>query len=265
MSHYRVGADPELFLADKTGKKILSAIGKLGGTKEKPIQVEKMPKGFCYQEDNVLVEYNIPPAASPEQFIKNNINMMNYLKTKVKNELDCTLKIQASHVMDSDQLTDPAAHIFGCEPDFNVWTLMPNPRPVAKDKALRSAGGHIHIGLANMSRVDKVMVGRLLDVYLGLWSVTRDTDTRRRELYGQAGSIRFKPYGLEYRTLSNFWLRSDSLIDYAYKGVDSALQMHRDKCYDTIQKYGDKIQKCINTSNVALAEYYMNGDWNARI
>ena len=70
MSHYRVGADPELFLADKTGKKILSAIGKIGGTKENPIQVEKMHKGFCYQEDNVLVEYNIPPVCSPEQFIK---------------------------------------------------------------------------------------------------------------------------------------------------------------------------------------------------
>jgi len=260
MSHYSVGADPELFLADKSGK-IISAIGKIGGTKENPIQVAKMPKGFCYQVDNVLVEYNIPPAKSAEHFTKNNRAMIMYLDRQVKDELDCTLKVQASHIMDADQLTDPAAHVFGCEPDFNVWTLMPNPRPVAKNKALRSAGGHVHIGLANMSRVDKVMVGRLLDLQLGLWSVVKDTDTRRRELYGQAGSIRFKPYGLEYRTLSNFWLRNEDLMEKVFTGVSTALEMYREKLYDTITKQGDKIQAAINTSNKIAAEHYIAGDW----
>jgi len=261
MSSYKVGADPELFLADMTGKKILSAIGKIGGTKENPIQVEKMPKGFCYQEDNVLVEYNIPPCASVDHFVKNNRAMIAYLEKKVRDELNCTLKIQASTIMDEDQLRDPAAHIFGCEPDFNVWTLMPNPRPVAKNKALRSAGGHIHIGLANMSRVDKVMLGRLLDWQLGLWSVIKDSDTRRRELYGQAGSIRFKPYGLEYRTLSNFWLRNETLMEHVFTGVASALECHREKLYDTITKYGAKIEAAINNSDKIAAEHYLAGDW----
>lgn len=261
MTVHSLGCDPELFLMNSQGK-ILSAIGKLGGTKSHPIQVEGMAKGYSYQEDNVLVEYNIPPADCLRSFVKANTTMMDFLNKKVSSELNCHLKAQTSHIMDGDQLEDPRAHIFGCEPDFNVWTLQPNPRPLAKNRALRSAGGHIHIGMPNMSRVDKVMIGRLLDLHLGLWSVTKDTDKRRRELYGKAGSIRFKPYGLEYRTLSNFWLRDEKYMERVYVATEKVLSLYKNRLYDTINQYGQEIQDCINNSDKTAAEHYIDGDWS---
>jgi hypothetical protein len=53
---------------------------------------------------------------------------------------------------------------------------------------------------------------RELDYYLGLPSLKWDTDGRRRKLYGKAGAFRPKPYGLEYRVLSNKWLSDEKLI-----------------------------------------------------
>jgi hypothetical protein len=38
----------------------------------------------------------------------------------------------------------------------------------------------------------------------------------RRELYGKAGAFRPKPYGVEYRVLSNRWLNSEALIRWVY-------------------------------------------------
>ncbi len=39
-----------------------------------------------------------------------------------------------------------------------------------------------------------------------------DKDTERRGMYGKAGAFRPKPYGVEYRTLSNAWLSNDERI-----------------------------------------------------
>lgn len=51
----------------------------------------------------------------------------------------------------------------------------------------------------------------MMDILVGIPSVLidRDPDARiRRLVYGKAGCFRWQPHGLEYRTLSNFWLRS---------------------------------------------------------
>lgn len=252
-SNFVLGADPELFLQRASDNKILSAIGRLGGTKKDPIPVEELGKGFAYQEDNVLVEYNIPPAGSYDAFIYNNKTMLQFLRDKVKKEHNCKLAIKASHVMDDDELLDPRAMVFGCDPDFNVWTLDNNPKPHADNPNLRSAGGHIHIGL-KMGRMDKIALGRLLDANVGLWSVTVDTDKQRRELYGKAGAIRDKPYGLEYRTLSNFWLRDERYMLSVWNYVHQAIEQWRDRDFSLIEKHGATIFNTINNSDADTAK-----------
>jgi hypothetical protein len=55
----------------------------------------------------------------------------------------------------------------------------------------------------------------LIDVFCGIPSVLVDRDTgskERRKQYGRAGDFRYQPHGIEYRTLSNFWIQNYTLM-----------------------------------------------------
>lgn len=208
-----IGSDPELFLKRDGG--YVSAIGLIGGSKDHPKPVKELGKGFYVQEDNVAVEYNIPACVSPNSWRTSHMKMLGYLRELVgKKGLE--LSIDASASFPKEELANPKALVFGCEPDFNVWTLETNPRPHCDNPFLRSCGGHVHIAF-NGTNSEKVILGRKCDMLLGLWSVINDKDQDRRKLYGTAGSIRFKPYGIEYRTLSNFWLKKEEWINRVYE------------------------------------------------
>ena len=64
----RIGSDPETFLVDASGKPI-SAIGYIMADKWNPMQIPDMPAGYTLQEDNVSLEYGIPPASTSEELI----------------------------------------------------------------------------------------------------------------------------------------------------------------------------------------------------
>jgi hypothetical protein len=115
---------------------------------------------------------------------------------------------------------DPAAFEFGCEPDYNAWTKDKNPRPSATDKNLRSCGGHIHIGFKGL---DPHEVIKAMDLYAGVPSVLMDKGDLRKQLYGKAGAFRTTKYGVEYRTLSNYWVFSPRLCEWAYDATARAL------------------------------------------
>lgn len=248
MSKLLVGADPEFFVEDMQGN-LKSIIGVLGGSKEHPIPVKELGKGFAFQEDNVLAEYNIPPAESEKTFSAFHQKMINFLTKKLA-ESGLRPRWSASEIMPESEMADPSAWVFGCEPDYSVWKLEINPRPQAENPLLRSGGGHVHVGY-RMTNAQKIHAARWVDANLGLWSVINDPDTRRRELYGKAGAIRFKPYGFEYRTMSNFWV--PRLAATVYTRVAYALKMATQAKTD-ISKYAEPIQKAINTSDKNLAK-----------
>jgi hypothetical protein len=59
----------------------------------------------------------------------------------------------------------------------------------------------------------------LLDLFLAVPSLWLDKDftsVARRKLYGQCGRYRPKDYGIEYRSLGNFWLQSPRLVSWIY-------------------------------------------------
>lgn len=244
---FALGSDPELFL--KRGTAYISAVGLIGGSKDSPRQLEDLGRGFAVQEDNVLLEYNTPPAKSVEKWVTNHSIMMKYLSDMLK-EKGITLAIDASAIMPEEELQTPESLTFGCDPDYNAYTLRPNPRPFCENWRLRSAGGHVHVGTSG-SKAKMVAIARAMDYYLGLYSVLHDSDTQRKELYGKAGAMRFKSYGLEYRVLSNFWLKRPTHMRQIWDGVNFAITNHNAKFFK--KDFYEKVQQAINTNDKELA------------
>jgi hypothetical protein len=212
----RLGADPEVFLINKDGE-LTSAIGKVGGTKEEPIQVHNLPRGFTLQEDNVSLEFGVPPARNRAMWVKN----INMIKTAALaavpghdfSGLSCV-------VFPKEQLKHPKAHVFGCEPDFNAWTGEMNPKPDLPNPFMRSAGGHIHVE-TNLDPREGV---KAMDLFLTIPSLFMDKGTERRQIYGRPGAFRPKPYGFEHRTLSNFWIFHDKYIRWVWDQTARAME-----------------------------------------
>jgi hypothetical protein len=93
-------------------------------------------------------------------------------------------------------------------------------------------------------------ITKQMDFYLGLPSLLFDHDQERREMYGQAGAFRPKPYGVEYRVLSNRWLDSEHLMRWVFRSSLLAMQTVRERQLHEV--YGD-IQDIINTGDIASA------------
>lgn len=211
-----IGADPEVFFANK--KSLVSTIGLIGGTKEKP---KDLGGGFMILSDNVAGEFNIPPAKSATEFANNIVTGLDKLvQVAIKN--NCHVSRLASASFPEDQLKTPQALEFGCEPDVNAWTLEFNMRPNAVDSTLRSCGGHVHVG--GITEDEHINVIRAMDLFLGVPSIILDNDTERRKLYGKAGAFRPKPYGVEYRSLSNWWIFEPTLCDWVWDATVAAVK-----------------------------------------
>ncbi|UMO76480.1 putative ligase-like domain containing protein [Pseudomonas phage BroderSalsa] len=252
-----IGSDPELFVGNSAG--VNFAIGRVGGSKDAP-----RPCNFgALQEDNVLLEYNIDPADSLDVFTHHIKAVMEQGRDVLKDfELDIVRGL-SSHVFDQDTLFDagPAAFVFGCEPDHNGWTGRVNAFPRDVNPMLRTAGGHLHIGFGHLEEVSKRNsreVIQMCDFLLGLPSVLLDPDDQRKQLYGKAGAMRFKSYGAEYRTLSNFWLFSDELIAWAYNGARAAYERKDELAGMVATVTPSEVQRIINENDKHAAERACN-------
>lgn len=239
----RLGSDPEILLQNAEGK-MTSVIGLINHGKWNPLQIADMPQGFTLQEDNVAIEYGIPPAASAEEFIAHIKAVLERSKEWLPG---LTFSNLSCAVYPDDQLEHPLARTFGCEPDLNAWTRKWNPKPCADNPNLRSAGGHIHVETDE----NPYEVGCLMDVFLGVPSVLMDTQTERRKFYGRPGAIRKKSYGVEYRTLSNFWIFQDRLIQWAWDNTARAVGSINKL---DLEALSGPVQECINNSDVSLAK-----------
>lgn len=214
------GADPEMFLRDKTTGLLVTSIERIGGSKQNPRPI--ISEGFAVQEDNVAVEFNIPPAGNKQEFVDSLSLAISYIADEVSQQ-NLELVIDPTATFTFEDLLHPQAQELGCEPDFNAWTGQMNPRPVAPP-TLRSSGGHLHIGYSNPDEETSSLIIKAHDLFCGVASLTFDDDVLRRSIYGKAGACRYKKYGVEYRTLSNAWIRSKELMEYIYEQSEKAIQ-----------------------------------------
>lgn len=251
--NFTIGCDPEIFFKDSKDK-LISVIDLLGGNKGNPVEFQP---GFHVLEDNVAAEFNVPPSLTKEEWNNNVLLAMNYLQ-QVANTKGLGLSKVASGCFDLDQLDHPMAFVFGCEPDFNAWTGRKNSKPNSSDISLRSCGGHIHLGFPYSSKEEQRAVIKVMDLFIGVPSICMDTDTRRRELYGKAGAFRYKSYGAEYRTPSNFWIWEESTRSWVYNQVEKGMQFLEKNGIDFLDKEEEAITTCINYSDKDAYNYLVN-------
>jgi hypothetical protein len=249
---YTIGADPELFMADSLGG-LKASCGLIGGTKHNP-QPMGLGDGFFIQEDNVAVEFNIPPAKSAEELAANLRKAITNISSNIKSMYGFEVVNLSAASFPEEELQADAAKEFGCDPDYNAWTFgAKNPRPKASDPNLRSCGGHIHVGydLRGAQFAPDTLI-RAMDLYLGVPSVLMDNGELRKQLYGKAGAFRRKPYGVEYRTLSNFWVFDDKLIEWVWNNTGRAINAVVARSVEIDSQ--EAIREAIDNNDKALAE-----------
>ena len=227
---YTVGCDPELFVFNNKTHKFISAFPMIKGTKENPY---KVPKGAT-QVDGVLAEFNIDPVTNEEDFSSNIIEVMLTLKEQLNNE-DLVLQAVPVGYFEEKYFNSLSQEetILGCMPDFNAYTGKQNTPPHTKE-TFRTGSGHVHFGYeTNKETYEEDVRNRVkqLDNVLYLSSLLWDEDDKRRTLYGKPGAFRYKPYGFEYRPLSNRWLKDMALHKWVFDSSIKAMNLYDEGVY----------------------------------
>ena len=245
---FSFGSDPEFCLVNNDGK-LKSAIGIIPGNKKEKYTVDN---NFFYY-DNVLAECNVKPGFSKQETL-NNFKEAITLYQKIVNEYSSGTKLCciASVEYPADELKHPDALEIACDPEQCCYDLKEHSpdQDLFKKTNLRTSGGHIHIGHAlfqNPSFINKYRIIRMMDLFVGIPSVFLDKDPtskNRRSIYGEPGRFRKQKHGVEYRSLSNFWLIHPELVGIIYDLTQAAVyavEQELDNVFWTIdfQSLGD--------------------------
>jgi len=256
-----MGCDPEFFF--KTGDKVIGAehiLPKVG--------LEAGGYGTSkFVIDGVQAELN----PYPNTCRANLANTISQCFKSLKIELDkqkkgVMLDFSRSVEISKEELAklDEKNQKFGCMPskssypDAGIKLSKVDPLKYLK----RSAGGHIHLGCGAGYHKKADDIVQMLDIICGNTCVLIDRDKGnavRRKLYGRAGEYRLPAHGIEYRTLSNFWLTDYRLMSFAFGLARLAYTLATNYSAEAnIKAFKSKvnmddIQKAINKNNFRLA------------
>lgn len=211
-----IGADPEFWVKHKETGKVVSAHPweRTLGTKKTPLPCTNGGT----QVDGLALEFNINPASSRGDFLENINTVLGHIRGIVSPDFEFVFDPVVDFSEDEFEKSPISNRQLGCDPDLNAWTGRPNNRPVTPlaRSRMRTASGHVHVGVPDPSTFDAPGLVKELDAVLYPLSTLWDDDTDRRVMYGAPGAYRPKPYGLEYRVLSNRWLQTPELITFVY-------------------------------------------------
>lgn len=222
-----MGCDPEFFF--KLDGQVIGA--------EKVIPKKGLQRSHGFKTtskfiiDGVQAELNPRPDTCRANLANEIVGCFKTLKDelakkggKITADFSRTIEISKEKLLE----LDAQAKRFGCAPSRTIYrnkagVNINNVDPI--EYRTRAAGGHIHIGGCNHAPLDRALkkdykrTVEMLDLILGNTSVLIDRDEgniERRKYYGRAGEFRLPEHGLEYRTLSNFWLTSYPLMSLVF-------------------------------------------------
>lgn len=259
-----LGCDPEFFFKNKSGQ-IIGAeqvIPKKGLTKD----------GQKVIIDGVQAELNPRPHTCRDVVASNIRTCFIHLQNNMDKGITCDFSVMSEISKDNLDVLADSSKVFGCAPSRSIYQGLKsrlslkkvNPEKYRK----RAAGGHIHLGFdtnLEMKRAlttDHERTVYMLDILVGNTSVLVDRDAgnkERRKLYGKAGEYRLPKHGLEYRTLSNYWLTSKPMMSFAFGMARMAVDLMSSKECDeyfkafTSKVDKEKIHKAINNNDFDLA------------
>jgi hypothetical protein len=256
---FSLGSDPEFMLVSANNQ-YKSAIDVVPGTKKDPLPLGNGHTAFY---DNVLAECCPNYGKSKEEVIFNFRDCFQRYANVVR---PFRLVPQASHVYPKKECEHLEAMEFGCSPEMNAYEMVSILPPECKEgSTFRSGGGHIHLGHVQgdqfplLDGMGKFWTARMLDFFVGIPSIFMDTDPTsqdRRKLYGGAGNMREKNYGIEYRTLSVFWLASPQIVRVIWDLCEFTINYMQKS--DNFQKLWEdlyeKVRITINKGNVNNAK-----------
>ncbi len=219
--HVTWGTDPELFLS--VGDRIIGSerVIPAAGLRNMNSKVVR---------DGVQIELH-PNCNGSIQYLGQNIaEAFRQLSTHLESHSGVRMNFTQVVDVEPDELAalTESSRQLGCQPSLNWYGIA--PLETQGKLVPRSAGGHIHMGLASpiytqwtnapaARRDHRRSLIPLLDIFVGNTGVLLDRDARaaeRRVYYGRAGEFRLPEHGVEYRTLSNWWLRSFPLMDFMF-------------------------------------------------
>lgn len=223
-----IGADPEFFIEDMQGNIVPSTVlfkDKRGAGRYIDTPYSK------WIPDGVQIELNLKHPFSCREVMGGHIAVSFDQLVPVLDKLGYKLSWKQSVEITPDVLLQmpPEDRKFGCNQSFNIYDSSATIKVDGETYMFRACGGHIHLGLQtgfpsiwnNNTWIGRPVVDRrhdlvpLLDIFVGIPSVIVDRDpgqVERRRNYGRAGEFRLPTYGLEYRTLSSFWLKDYILL-----------------------------------------------------
>lgn len=252
-----LGCDPELFI--RNGKNII------GSEKVVGKGLEAYPN-IMYGKvvpDGVQVELN-PESCTCREALNYCISgCLRAITQKLTNGMSLDFSQTVELTREEFSSLPESAMSFGCKPSFNVnsdepFLMMLNPSKYL----VRSAGGHIHIGAESLTtkRIlkDVKRIVPVLDTILGNTCVLIDRNEgnkERRKYYGRAGEYRLPSYGIEYRTLSNFWLISPTISTFVMGLARHAVDICKNNLDKELMKLVDykDVETAINNNDFGLA------------
>ena len=216
--------------------------------------------------DGVQAELNVVPNHCRQSFSTNLSVCFRKIAEQIHGK-DITASFAQTVEVDKEEMQTLSkdAQQFGCAPSKNVYGRTKVEVKDASKYYSRSAGGHVHIGHGGSPTVKKVLANTditipMLDIIVGNTCVLIDRDPgniERRKNYGRAGEYRLPKHGLEYRTLSNFWLRSYQTMSLVMALVRFAVCVAGDEAVSKeLLALVDleKIARAINENDAVLAQ-----------